>query len=184
MVDAATLQHVDFVLSGVVLAGIIYLRDVELGGESFRWYSLFLGGSAVLIVAEAGAREFLAGPTHVVHAVAVILPVAALYDPLDNRIRTEEWLDLMLQSAGTAETELSHTERRILEVLASGGVVLTPALVSRNIDGLDGDVSDGLERLADRRLVVSVNRRKFRITPLGERLVRSSKRRSVGGAVC
>lgn len=40
MVDAATLQHVNVVLSMLVLAGIFYLRDIELDGEPFRWSEL------------------------------------------------------------------------------------------------------------------------------------------------
>lgn len=171
MVDTVTLQHVNIVLSILVLTGIFYLRDVELEGEPFRWYSLFLGLSAILIVAEAGIREFLAGPTHVVHAAAVILLVVALYDPLDNRIRTEEWLDLMLLSANATRGSVTTGDQRILEVLASAGILLTPELISRNIGGVDEEVSERLERLAAKDLVVRANSRKFRITPLGERLV-------------
>lgn len=172
MIEASTLQHVNVVLSVVVLAGIFYLLDVELKGESFRWYSLCLGVSVVLIVGEAGIREFLAGPTHVVHAVAIILLVAGLYDPFENRVRTEEWLDLMLQSVDATETQLTPTDRRVLEVLASAGIVLTPELISSNVDGIEDEVSARLERLADQHLVYPTNQRKVHITPLGERLIR------------
>lgn len=171
MIDPTTIQYVNAGLSVLALGGILSLRAVHIGDESFHFFTVSLGLSAVLIVLEAGVRAVIVVPPHVVHAVAAILLVVALYDPVENRVRTEEWQDLMLRSVDATETDITADDRRILEVFATPGITLTPDPVSTNVDGVDEDVDERLEELADQGLVVRANGRKFRITPLGKRLL-------------
>lgn len=182
MVDAGLVRTLNFAASLLVLTGLFYLLEAEVRRLSFGWQPVLLVLGVGLVVAEAGLRLFVASEgTHAVHTVAALLLVLALYDPVENRLRREEWVDLLSRDPAIedAATELSPADEAVLGLLARTRIVLTPELVAANLDGVPSHPRAALERLADGPFVERAGDARYRITPLGAKFVR--ERREAGG---
>lgn len=173
MVEVGFVRAVNLVLSLLVLSGLVYLVFTGIRRFGYDWHPLLLLASAVLLVAEAGARLFLPPNTHLVHAAAAFVVVLALYDPRRNRLRWEEWVDLLLadRSFGTLPDYYADPEETALGVLATRDIALTPALIADNSDRAETEIGAELERLVAHRLVERVDGNKYRLTSLGRRYV-------------
>lgn len=174
MVEAATIRLVNELLSLLVLAGLLYLLDFEVRRLAYGWEPVAVTVAAILLVLESGLRGFVSANTHVIHAVAAFVLVIALYDPVRNRIRIEEWADLLLRHplVGPASEQYSPRERRVLELLADSNLVLTPEVVAENLNQGEAGTAASLEQLAADYLLETVDLKKYRITPLGRRYLR------------
>ncbi|MFB6354510.1 MAG: hypothetical protein ABEJ92_10545 [Halobacteriales archaeon] len=181
MVDAGLVRTLNFAASLLVLTGLFYLLEAEFRRLSFRWQPVLLVLGVGLVVAEAGLRVFVAGGgTHAVHTVAALLLVLALYDPVENRLRREEWVDLLARDPAIedAASSLSPVEEAVLGLMARARIVLTPELVAHNLENVDGRPRAALERLADGPFVERADEGRYRITPFGRKYVR--ERREAG----
>lgn len=173
MVDAGLLRTVNFVASLLVLTGLLYLLEAEIRRLSFGWQPVLLLVAALLVVGETGLRLFVTGGAHAVHALAALLLVLALYDPRASRLRREEWLALLVRDpeTGLDEAAPAPLEADVLRLLARARIVLTPELVAENLDADEASPTEALERLAAGPFVERADGDKYRITPLGVRLV-------------
>lgn len=165
--------HAYNLLMGVIatlgLVYVFYLHRTEGRYDRF----VFITAAGILVFTVAAPVLELAYPqfVHVVHALAAVLIIFGLYDPVHNDLRKDQWAELLLQDPATMRDPsdwMVPMDDRILELFHTSELVLTPALIAYNIDYSREEVNRRLSELADHGLVERVERGRYRITPLGE----------------
>lgn len=154
------------------VAGFVYLltRHRTIGSYHRFVHILLLG---LLVFAVGGPLVDLVAPTwaHAVHALAALLVIYGLYNPIRNDLRREAWANLVLrdprQIRHPAEWMVPMDDE-ILELFHSIDLVLTPSIIAYNTGYSREEVNRRLGELTERGLMDRVERGKYRITPLGE----------------
>lgn len=133
-------------------------------------YLLVLG---FLLFSVGGPLTGLVYPdwVHLVHGMAALLVVLALYNPVHNDLREEEWVRLLFEDPGQVRHPrewMRPIDERILELFHSSDLVLSPSIIAYNIDYSSKEVNRRLSTLTDHGFIERVERGKYRMTDIGE----------------
>lgn len=161
-------------VAGVLAAlGLVYLLYVQRYVVQFDYFLYFLlAGFLLFSIGGPLADVFLSEWTHVVHGFAALLVVFALYSPVHNDLRDDEWARLVFRDPGWIRRPaewMTPMDDQILELFHSSELVLTPAIIAYNIDYSRGEVNRHLVELQNHGLVEKVERGKYRMTRKGDR---------------
>lgn len=167
-----------FNLTAGVLAivGLIYLLYVQRFVVEFhRFLTYLLAGFFVFSIGGPLVELFAPDLMHAVHGVAALFVVFALYSPVHNDLRKEEWAQLVLRDPEWIRHPaewMTPMDNRILELFHSAELVLTPAIIAHNIDYSREEVNRRLSELREHGFVERVERGKYRLTEPGEQYLR------------
>lgn len=157
------------ILATVGLVYLLYIQYYVVKFGSFL-YSL-LGGFLVFSIGGPLADVFFPEWTHVVHGLAALLVVFALYNPVHNDLRKDEWARLVLQDPGWIRHPaewMTPMDDQILELFHTAELVITPSIIAYNTGYSRGEVNRRLTELQEHGLVEKVERGKYRMTNKGE----------------
>lgn len=171
-VDFTTFVLYDLVVGVFAAVGLVYLFYVQRYVIEFHRFLYFLlAGFLVFSLGVPLADLFVPHWSHAVDGFAALFVILALYNPVHNDLRKNEWARLVLQDPGWIRHPaewMTPMDDRILEVFHSSELVLTPAIIAYNIDYSRGEVNRRLAELETHGLVEKVERGKYRLTDQGE----------------
>lgn len=163
------------VIAAVGVVYLVYLQRISAVFDRFLYYLLagffvfgFGGPIACFIIPEWA---------HVVHGMAALFGVFALYSPVHNDLRRDDWARLIFREPRMArhpEEWMTPMDDDILELFPSKELVMTPAIVADNLDYSRGEVNRHLSRLAEHGLLERVDRGKYRLTDRGDTYLRGT----------
>lgn len=164
-------------IAGVLATvGLVYLLYIQQYVVKFDYFLYFLlAGFLLFSIGGPLADLFLPEWTHAVHGLAALLVVFALYSPVHNDLRKDEWARLVLQDPDWIRHPaewMTPMDDQILELFHSSKLVLTPAIIAYNIDYSRGEVNRRLSELQEHGLVERVERGKYRMTQKGEQYLK------------
>jgi predicted transcriptional regulator len=151
------------------LAYLLYTEHVRFGYR--RFFDLLVAGLLVFAVGSPLVELVAPSYVHLVHALAALLVILGLYDPVHNDLRRDEWAELLLTEPREFRKPadwMVPMDDRILELFHSAHLVLTPAIIAYNIDHSREEVNRRLSTLEEHDLIERVERGKYRITEHGE----------------
>lgn len=164
----ATYNLVMGVLSAV---GLIYLVYTQRHVFSSRFLLMLGTGFLVFSIGGPLADLFASKWHHLVHGIAALFIVFGLYNPVHNDLRTDEWMEVLLQDPAVMrhpEEWMRPIDESVLELFHSSDLVLTPAIIAYNIEYSSKEVNRRLSELEEHNFVERVERGKYRLTNLGE----------------
>lgn len=148
-------------------------------GGSIRDYrrSPLVAVSGVVAFVTIGlASELLVLPfVHWAHGIATLLVVAGLYCSVSPNLRTSERPERFLREPSRMRKPadwMTPLDDSILELCHSSELVLTPAIISFNIEYSRAEVNRRMSKLERHRLIERIERGKYRITSFGKQYVR------------
>lgn len=161
------------VFAAIGIGYLLYVQQYAVGFRRFL-YSLLVG---FLLFSVGGPLVELLAPawSHAVHGVAALFVVFALYSPVHNDLRREEWASLVLVDPTLPRRSpewMTPMDDDVLELFHSSHLVLTPAIIAFNLEYSRGEVNRHLTRLQEHGLVEKVDRGKYRLTAEGEQYLR------------
>lgn len=166
-------------LVGVITAiGILYLFYMHRYVVEVHQFLYFLL-AGFLVFSLGGPLVNLLVPewAHAVHGLSATFVVFALYDPVHNDLRKDEWAGLVFQNPKwvrqTAEW-MTPMDDDILEAFSSTDMILTPTVVAANLDYSRSEVNRHLTKLADHGYIEKMERGKYRITDVGSEYLEGS----------
>lgn len=153
-------------------AGLLYLLYVEQFVGGYRRF-VVITTLGVLIYSGVGPlfELFAPGLVHAVHGFSASLVILGLYSPVRNDLRTDDWAAVLLKDPSLLRSSadwMVPMDERILELLHVHDLVLTPAVIARNLGYSREAVNRRLATLADRGLVERVEKGKYCSTSLGD----------------
>lgn len=156
-----SLLIVGYVLILISLLGVILeFRGDIWSKEIFRHRNMVVATVVgVLLYGVAGSISEIFFPEmlHWIHGFAALFAIMGLYYAINGR-QHAEWM--------------MPIDDAIIEVLYSSGLVLTPAVISYNIDYSRDEVNRRLTKMESEGLVERVERGKYRLTGSGERYLK------------
>lgn len=164
-------------LLGVIGAiALVYLAYLQRSAVAFRFNVIIIFlGIALFVVVDPITILLFPQLEHLVHAIAAIFIIIGLYDPVSNDLRTETWSKLLLHDPWAFHETASWMrpmDDEILHLFNTTNLILTPTVVSININRSREEVNRRLRKLAEEELVERVDRGKYTITPIGEAYLR------------
>lgn len=165
------------ILVGIIATvGLIYLFYIHRYIiEVHRFLYFLLAGFLVFSIGGPLADLFVPNWSHAVHGLAALFVVFALYNPVHNDLRKDEWARLVLRDPAwirhSAEW-MTPMDDRILELFHSSELVFSPAIIAYNIDFSRGEVNRRLAELEEHGYVEKVERGKYRLRKQGEQYLR------------
>ncbi|MFB6105002.1 MAG: helix-turn-helix domain-containing protein [Halobacteriaceae archaeon] len=177
MRDALLWMETYEILVGVTAAiGAGYLLYLQRSNGGFDRFVYALLAGFLLFTLGGPITNILAPDwVHVIHGVAALFAVFALYSPVHNDLRHDEWASLILQEPRMARDPadwMTPMDDDVLELFDSTDLVLTPAVIAENLEYSRGEVNRHLSALEDHGLVEKVDRGKYRLTSDGEAYLR------------
>jgi DNA-binding transcriptional ArsR family regulator len=163
----------NLVVGALAAVGIVYLFYVQryvVEFHSFLYY--LLAGFLVFSIGGPLADLYVPNWSHAVHGIAALFVVLALYNPVHNDLRKDEWAKLVLADPEWIRHPgdwMTPMDDRIIELFHSSDLVLTPGIIAYNIDYSRGEVNRRLSELEDHGFVEKLERGKYRLTDRGER---------------
>lgn len=157
------------ILAAVGLVYLLYIQQYVVRFDYFVYY--LLAGFLVFSIGGPLVDFFVPEWTHAVHGFAALLLIFALYSPIHNDIRHDEWAQLMFEDPAWIRHPaewMTPMDDQILELFHSADLVLTPAIIAYNIDYSRGEVNRRLTALQEHGFVERVERGKYRVTADGE----------------
>lgn len=163
----------NLVLGFIVVLELCYLLYFESTVTTYRRFvTITIGGLALSTVGGPIVELMAPSLVHVVHAIAALLVVFGLYDPVTNDLRTVEWSRVLLrepvQIRHPAEW-MTPMDDELLRVFDDTGLILSPSIVAYNTTYSKKEVNRRLIELAEHSLVERVDRGKYQLTQYGER---------------
>jgi biotin operon repressor len=153
-------------------AGLVYLFYIQRYVIEYQDFLYFLlAGFLVFSIGGPLAELFIPNWSHAVHGVAALFVILALYNPVHNDLRKDEWAKLVLQDPAWIRHPaewMTPMDDRVLELFHTSDLVLTPAIIAYNIDYSRGEVNRRLAELETHGFVEKVERGKYRLTEQGE----------------
>lgn len=175
----------NLVMGSVASLGLIYLLYLEAFiSEYGTVLAITIGG--LLLYSLGSPIVSLVAPSyvHLVHGVATIFVIVGLYNPLHNEVRTGDWADLLwadVQAMRDTPEWMMPLDDRILELFHSSDLVLSPSIISYNLDYSREQVNRRLGVLQENGFVDRVERGKYRITTQGEQYLHAAPPEASGG---
>lgn len=160
----------DLSIGLIATIGLVYLLVSQRGLAYRRSVVVLLVGMVLFLVVDPVAYVFAPSLTHLVHAVAALLVVFGLYDPIRNDLRYGQWATLVLDDPVAVRNRrewMTPMDDRILEFFHSTELVLTPAIIAYNLDHSRGEVNRRLSELERHGFLQRPERGKYRLTELG-----------------
>lgn len=162
----------DLLIGVIAAVGLVYLFYIQRYVVEFHQFLYYLlAGFLVFSIGGPLADLFVPAWSHAVHGLSALFVVLALYNPVHNDLRKDEWARLVLQDPAwirhTAEW-MTPMDDRIIELFHSSELVLTPAIIAYNIDYSRGEINRRLSELEGHDFVEKVERGKYRLTERGE----------------
>lgn len=167
-----------FLILVVLLRVIEEIRNDNWGDAIFRHRNMvFTTVLGLLLFAVVGplSEIFLPELLHWVHGFAALFAIMGLYSPAHDDFQKNHWNELLLADATDDRQHaewMMPVDDAILEILYSSGLVLTPAVISYNIDYSREEVNRRLRKLETEGLVERVERGKYRVTESGEQYLK------------
>jgi len=161
------------VLVGVAAAiGVGYLVYMQRSVVVFdRFMYALLAGFLLFSLGGPVTHILAPNAVHIVHGVAALFAVFALYSPVHNDLRRDEWASLILADPRVARDPaewMTPMDDDVLELFNTADLVLTPSVIADNLEYSRGEVNRHLSALEDHGLVERVDRGKYRLTGDGE----------------
>lgn len=165
-------------MGGTAAAGIGYLVYRQyVTGVFDRFISLLLAGFLLFGVGGPLAHVIVPEWAHVVHGVAALFAVFALYNPVHNDLRREDWAKLIFTEPRIIRDPpewMTPMDDDILELFSSTDIVLTPAIIADNLEYSRGEVNRHLSRLTDQGYLEKVERGKYQLTDTGKQYLQGN----------
>lgn len=161
----------DIVIGFLTTSGLLYLVYIQQVVQYRRFLYFFITGGLLFAIGGPFVALYLPTWAHLVDSLAALFLIFALYDPVRNDLRYEDWSGLVLQDP----TQIRHPrewmtplDEEILELFYSTELILTPSIIAYNLDYSSKEVNRRLSKLADHGYVNRVERGKYRLSQLGE----------------
>lgn len=150
---------------------LIYFLYIQEPLNYRRFLLLTITGLLLFVVGGPLSELFFSSLVHWVHGFAALLVIFGLYSPVNDDLRTEEWLQLLVHTPAKVRHSgdwMTPMDDAILNVFHTSELVLTPAIIGFNIDYSREEVNRRLTKLETHGLVEKVERGKYRMTQRGE----------------
>ncbi|GAB3667014.1 ArsR family transcriptional regulator [Halopiger thermotolerans] len=172
---------------GIVVAlELLYFLSLEASVATYRRFVLVTVAGLTLAVTGGPIAELVAPAlVHWVHALAALLVVFGLYDPVTNDTRTTEWARVLLSEPSRIRRPaewMTPMDDEILAAFQGTGLTLTPSVVAFNTGFSRKEVNRRLIELEAHGFVEKEERGKYRLTRRGERYLRGQIRTRTGSA--
>ncbi|MFB6253663.1 MAG: ArsR family transcriptional regulator [Halobacteriaceae archaeon] len=157
------------ILAGVGLLYLLYVEEYIVGYK--RSLLIMTSGLLIFSIISPLVQWFVPQLVHLIHAIAALLIIFGLYDPVHNDLRRGAWANLLLRNPTeirNASDWMQPIDDQILELFHSTDLVLTPSIIAYNIDYSREETNRRLTKLANHDMVEKVDRGKYRITELGQ----------------
>lgn len=170
------LQRYDLLMGLLSVGGVGYLVYLQrVAGVSNRF--VYYVGAAVVVFGLGGPLAKLIVPhwVHLVHALAALLIVFALYSPIHNDLRDHEWASIILNETRVVrdrENWMTPMDDDILELFYRTDLILTPSTIAENLEYSRGEVNRHLSELVEHGFVERVARGKYQLTSAGAEYLR------------
>ncbi|AEH36193.1 hypothetical protein [Halopiger xanaduensis] len=166
---------------GIVVAlELLYFLSLEASVAAYRRFVLVTVAGVTLAVIAGPIAELVAPAlVHWVHAIAALLVVFGLYDPVTNDTRTTEWARVLLSEPSRVRRPaewMTPMDDEILAAFHDTGLALTPSVVAFNTGFSRKEVNRRLIELEAHGFVDKVERGKYRLARRGERYLRGQFR--------
>lgn len=162
----------DLIVGAVAAVGLVYLFYIQRYVIKFQRFLYFLlAGFLVFSIGGPLVELFVPDWSHAVHGLAALFVILALYNPVHNDLRNDEWAKLVLQDPTWIRHPsewMTPMDDQILELFHSSELILTPAIIAYNIDYSRGEVNRRLVELEGHGFVEKVERGKYRLTEQSE----------------
>lgn len=159
-------------LGAIATVGILYLFYVQrYVVEVHRFLYFLLAGFLVFAIGSPLTELLAPAWSHAVHGLSALFVVFALYDPVHNDLRKDEWAELVLRDPARIrhpDEWMTPMDDEILELFHSSDLVLTPSIIADNLEYSRGEVNRHLSDLTDHGYAEKVTRGKYRMTEDGE----------------
>jgi len=165
----------DLLVGIFAMVGLIYLFYIQRYVIQFHRFLYFLlCGFFVFSIGGPLADLFVPNWSHAVHGLAALLVVFALYNPVHNDLRKDEWARLVLQDPAWIRHPaewMTPMDDQILKLFQSSDLVLSPAIIAYNIGFSRGEVNRRLTELQGHGFVEKVERGKYRLSTQGQQYI-------------
>ncbi len=161
------------IVTGVTAgAGLVYLlSEQDFVHQHQRFVIVMLSGLLLYISVSPIVNAVAPHLTHIIHILAGLLIIWGLYNPLHNELRTNQWDVLLFRdppSARPSEEWMTPMDDEILQVFHSTQLILSPSIISQNIQRSRDEVNRRLRTLENHGFVSRVDRGQYKLTPQGE----------------
>lgn len=157
----------------VVVLELSYLLYFESTETAYRPFVMVTVGGLALSTTGGPVAELIAPSfVHLVHAVAGLLVVFGLYDPVSNDLRTVEWSRVLLREPVQIRHPadwMTPMDDEILGMFYDANLTLSPSVIAFNTGYSKKEVNRRLIELEEHGLVERVERGKYQLTRFGER---------------
>lgn len=175
-----TVFHLVVGFISVSALGYVYLLQ-RRNHSHRRFMVVVLAGLAVFALGGPLTRLIAPDFVHFVHSVATLLVILGLYDPVSNEIRNQEWATVVWEDPRKAREPsewMKPMDEDILELCHSTDLILTPVVISINLDYSRDEVNRRVSVLTNHDLLERVKRGKYQITDKGNAYLRGELTRS------
>lgn len=183
MFESSVFTQYNLAVGLVTSAGIAYFLLFKPTVVEYHQFLLLTVAGLLLFLVGGPVTELVAPKlVHWIHAVASLLVIFGLYDPLENDLRREAWAEVLLQEPVQIRQQadwMLPIDDAILALFHSTDLVLTPSIIAYNIDYSREEVNRRLVELEERGLVQKPERGKYRITTLGQQYIEGTVSRGL-----
>lgn len=170
------LQRYDLLMGLLSVGGVSYLLYLQRATGVYNRFVYYVA-AAIVVFGVGGPVANLLVPhwIHLVHAIAALLIVFALYSPMHNDLRDQEWANLILSETRVVrdrENWMTRMDDDILELFFRTDLVLTPSTIAHNLEYSRGEVNRHLSELVEHGFVERVARGKYQLTSAGAEYLR------------
>lgn len=155
------------------IAYLIYRQRVV--GVFDRFLSYLLVGFFLFGVGGPIAGVLAPDWAHVAHGTAALFAVFALYNPVHNDLRRDDWARLLFSEPRKVRDRpdwMTPMDDDILELFSSTSIILTPAIIAETLEYSRGEINRHLSRLSEHEYLEKVDRGKYQLTERGKEYLR------------